>query len=709
MSALSIQPAYPIFTDIDGQPLEDGYVWIGTANLDPQTNPINVYWDAALTLPAAQPIRTLAGYPANSGTPARLYVNSDYSIRVMNKNGSLVYSAPAATERFGNLIDASQITYLAGCPGAVETNVQEALRRTAWVKDFGAVGDGVTDDTLAIQLASTCGRQIEFSAGTYLLEASVAFSKSVVFQEGAVLKIRNGAVATFDHGIEAGWYTIFDTEDDFITDLTINTSVKIFGCPVKADWFAAKVQSSADIKTIPDQTNNLTKAFRAAVGDYIVRTPTQFINEYQQGCIELGVGFYRVDKTLAFGKQTAPTTYYMLGGTTFKGQGVGSSYLVRTDLDNTDYIMFLAFYTAQLTHFEHFTINNYDPDSVTPFAGKTKACIFMQGDSLQINNIWVSGAQTSTVIGAAYLNGVGFQFSSCVDTFFHDLFAEYCVTGVAFHSAIVSGTNLTLFHTLRQGIGLGAFISDYGVVQPTSSRVNISGIQGNNMYNQGMFVLEDGATSSINISDSWFSGFDSEFGIQVGNNFCSLDGGTRLHGTWNGVDIISFNGRTFNVQDGCFLGDNDQAFVINGLTIDSNTAAATGSGVFCAQGPTVFVNLFVNGLSCSDLFGAVINGSFYAGNISISNVTLSRYTGAADAGPSRQLFVIGNGSSAPQLQLYNWTRNQADVVPLTQFGFCGGSAVSTKLYIDINNLYLATRTVSGTYASVQMPTLTAFV
>ena len=104
MSALSIQPTYPIFTDIDGQPLEDGYVWIGTANLDPQGNPINVYWDAALTLPAAQPIRTLAGYPANSGTPARLYVNSDYSIRVMNKNGSMVYSAPAATERYSSVV-----------------------------------------------------------------------------------------------------------------------------------------------------------------------------------------------------------------------------------------------------------------------------------------------------------------------------------------------------------------------------------------------------------------------------------------------------------------------------------------------------------------------------------------------------------------------------------------------------------------------------
>jgi hypothetical protein len=93
MSALKVNPPFPVFSDIDGQPLEAGYIWIGTANLDPQTNPINVYWDAALTIAAPQPIRTLAGYPSRNGTPTRFYVDSDYSIRVMNKNGSTIYSS----------------------------------------------------------------------------------------------------------------------------------------------------------------------------------------------------------------------------------------------------------------------------------------------------------------------------------------------------------------------------------------------------------------------------------------------------------------------------------------------------------------------------------------------------------------------------------------------------------------------------------------
>lgn len=91
--SVSVNPPYPIFSEADGLPLENGYIWIGSANLDPQTNPINVYWDSALTITAAQPIRTLNGYVVYQGTPSRFYTNGDYSIRVMDKNGSTIYTS----------------------------------------------------------------------------------------------------------------------------------------------------------------------------------------------------------------------------------------------------------------------------------------------------------------------------------------------------------------------------------------------------------------------------------------------------------------------------------------------------------------------------------------------------------------------------------------------------------------------------------------
>jgi hypothetical protein len=90
---MSIASPYKIFTDIDGQPLDDGYVFIGAAGLNPQASPITVYSDPALTLAVVQPIRTNGGYPVIAGTPARLYTPGDYSITVLNKNGTLIFSS----------------------------------------------------------------------------------------------------------------------------------------------------------------------------------------------------------------------------------------------------------------------------------------------------------------------------------------------------------------------------------------------------------------------------------------------------------------------------------------------------------------------------------------------------------------------------------------------------------------------------------------
>jgi len=212
MSALSIQPTFPTFADVNGQPLDNGYIWIGAANLDPQTNPVQVYWDAALTIAAPQPIRTLAGYPSRNGTPARLYVNSDYSIRVMNKNGSVVYSAPAATERFGNLINADEIIYNPAGTGAAQTDVETKLREFLNVRDFGAVGDGSDQASkiqAAIDYASSLGgyMEIRFEPGeAYTTSRLVPKSGVLLNLQGATLKLADNTNAPilYDGGSGVG-------------------------------------------------------------------------------------------------------------------------------------------------------------------------------------------------------------------------------------------------------------------------------------------------------------------------------------------------------------------------------------------------------------------------------------------------------------------------------------------------------------------------
>lgn len=112
MTLLRIEPSFVLYPDVDGQPLEQGYVYIGTAGLEASANQISVYYDEALTDLATQPLRTAGGFIQKSGAPANLYVGvSDYSLTIQNKNTSAVRSSlNTATADFSTM----QIAYDGG-------------------------------------------------------------------------------------------------------------------------------------------------------------------------------------------------------------------------------------------------------------------------------------------------------------------------------------------------------------------------------------------------------------------------------------------------------------------------------------------------------------------------------------------------------------------------------------------------------------------
>lgn len=171
------------FFDTSGVPLANGMIFIGTANFDAETNPIAVYWDEALTIPAAQPIRTLNGYPASNGAPSKLYVNADdYSITVRNAQGRLMYSVAEVTAATG--VDAeldaykaaisassgsSLVGFLQHGASAVARTAENKMRDSISVKDFGGVGDGSTNDLNAINLA---GPYALLPAGNFVADPS---------------------------------------------------------------------------------------------------------------------------------------------------------------------------------------------------------------------------------------------------------------------------------------------------------------------------------------------------------------------------------------------------------------------------------------------------------------------------------------------------------------------------------------------------------
>lgn len=89
------------------------------------------------------------------------------------------------------------ISYLRDSVGAVRRSLQSKLDDSVSVKDFGAKGNGVTDDTAAIKVAIDSGMSLHFPAGRYVVQGSgvvVALNRQRVYglQDAEILV--NGSV-----------------------------------------------------------------------------------------------------------------------------------------------------------------------------------------------------------------------------------------------------------------------------------------------------------------------------------------------------------------------------------------------------------------------------------------------------------------------------------------------------------------------------------
>jgi len=185
----SIVSPFPVFNDLDGNPLENGFIYIGTQNLNPTVSPIPVFWDEALTQPAAQPLRTIGGFFARAGTPSRVYVaEANYSILVTNSNREIVYSELNALNNSGGSvfngypIASEDVDFLQSGTDAVLRTVESKLTDFVSVKDFGAVGDGTANDTDAFKKAIASGRKnILIPTGTYILRSTLILPKETNF------------------------------------------------------------------------------------------------------------------------------------------------------------------------------------------------------------------------------------------------------------------------------------------------------------------------------------------------------------------------------------------------------------------------------------------------------------------------------------------------------------------------------------------------
>lgn len=96
-------------------------------------------------------------------------------------------------------VSVADMPYSQGGTSAVTRTVQSRLQDFVSVKDFGAVGDGTTNDTAAIQAAINTGKPIMFPAGIYAsgpLTQSTNFQRFYANGQVSIIKNADGVLLT---------------------------------------------------------------------------------------------------------------------------------------------------------------------------------------------------------------------------------------------------------------------------------------------------------------------------------------------------------------------------------------------------------------------------------------------------------------------------------------------------------------------------------
>lgn len=170
---------FSAYYDDNGDPLSGGFVYTYVAN---SSTPLATYTDSTGNTANANPVELDAAGRANIWFDgAKLYkiVLKDadgVTIKTVDNvgmNSSGLYFSPAGTS-------------------AVSRTVQSKLRETVSVYDFGAVGDGVTDDTAAIQAAldsSNDNLRVTLAGGTFYCTNTITVKGT-----GKVLDGENGTL-----------------------------------------------------------------------------------------------------------------------------------------------------------------------------------------------------------------------------------------------------------------------------------------------------------------------------------------------------------------------------------------------------------------------------------------------------------------------------------------------------------------------------------
>lgn len=221
MAILSPAPKLQFF-DANGAPLVGGKLYSFAAGT---TTPLPTYTSASGLVANSNPVIL-----DSRGEAAVWLADSSYKLKLTSATDVEIWTVDnidviSALTTLAAPNGSSLVGYVQAGTGAVTTTVQARLRQLLSVKDFGAVGDGITDDTVAIQAALNAGtsRSVYFPAGTYRISASLLIkTKTTLIGDGmekSIIKLMPGfaagATAIRNETISGTVDVYYDTDLEF--------------------------------------------------------------------------------------------------------------------------------------------------------------------------------------------------------------------------------------------------------------------------------------------------------------------------------------------------------------------------------------------------------------------------------------------------------------------------------------------------------------
>lgn len=177
--------------DTNGAPRAGAKLYFYTTGT---TTPLATYADSALVTPNANPV-----VADSAGLFGEIFLTQTVTYKVVLKTAAdvtvwtadpvsggttsadltgLVNAAAISNDAAQQYAITNKIRFLQAGAGAVTRTVQSKLRDTVNVLDFGAVGDGSTDDLVAFRAAAATGKNVYIPDGDWRLSAAVTIIAS---------------------------------------------------------------------------------------------------------------------------------------------------------------------------------------------------------------------------------------------------------------------------------------------------------------------------------------------------------------------------------------------------------------------------------------------------------------------------------------------------------------------------------------------------